>query len=367
LGNNQQNDIQLSWMAPQMETLTDLILDDSTWETVLAINPGYSGWLGNKFTTTKGRLHSVDMMWLNNNNSNHNPLTIDVFDSNHNLAGSSAAFVPVPGNWQKVTMPDISLDGDFYIMVRFDNQSGITDYMGMDMTAPSGRPANAWFYDGVVWSQMNALGYPECDFLVRATLAKPADCESGDTPASQAGNYLVSDGANQENEAVSLKSSGSNAGLAQYEVYRREYQVPVPGQDSMLTDWHRVATVAVNNYLDPNLDLKCYQYYARAMYEEGSSLPSNTGEACFLVGMDEHEASGIKMYPNPASDFLSLEMQSPAESMTVYNATGSIVAEVPVENQKVITLNVSRFPSGIYILKLTTSKGESLCRKFLKL
>jgi hypothetical protein len=364
-GNPLQNNIQLNWGLPLFENSLDLIQDDSSWENSLNINQGYTAWLGNKFTSGKGKLRSASIFWIQNINATYNPIVLDVFNAAHELLGSSVAFLSMQGSWQSIALPDLAVDGDFYVMVHFAGQSGVSDFLGMDSTTLSGRPNNGWYYDGTNWSQMNALGFEECVFSIRASLVTPGDCEIGDSKPDRIIKH-TNGPVSSLNLSNGEKSTGGSA-APQYEVYRREYQVPVPGQDSMLTDWHRVATVAVNNYLDPNLDLKCYQYYARAMYEEGSSLPSNIGEACFLVGMDEHEASGIKMYPNPASDFLSLEMQSPAESMTVYNATGSIVAEVPVENQKVITLNVSRFPSGIYILKLTTSKGESLCRKFLKL
>ena len=368
-GNPQQNEIQLSWDVPQWEDFTELIQDDNSWETILNINPGYSGWLGNKFTSGAGELRSVDIMWLNNNSNN--PVVLDIFDANHALIGSSGSFVPVPGNWQTVTIPTMNVEGDFYTMVRFDGQSGYTDYLGMDITAPSGRPNNGWFFDGVNWSQMDAFGYPECVFLMRATLSVHKNCDNGESKfksLNSAGNNNP-DSRNHNN----MKSATGNTGLSYYDLYRREYTIPVEGQDSLLTEWQKIASPTTNSFLDQNLDYKCYQYYVEAMYNEGSSGPSEIADECFLVGMDDLQAAGAMLYPNPTTDFLTIEINTPIENITVYNSTGTLVNEIRMggvsgnSQESRTMLDVSHFPIGIYSLKFTTSKGESFSRKFVKL
>jgi hypothetical protein len=368
-GNSQQNDIQLSWDEPQWENIADLIQDDSTWENVININPGYTGWLGNKFTSAAAELRSVDIMWLNNINSTHNPVVMDIFDGNHSLIGSSEAFVPVPGSWQTVALPDINVEGDFYTMVRFDEQSGIVDYLGMDITAPSGRPNNGWFYDGTTWSQMNEFGYAECIFLIRSTVSLLNNCVGGDSYRKQSEKISNSN----INSGKLLKSVTGSSSLSHYDLYRREYQIPVTGQDSLLTEWVRIATVQSNNYLDQNLDFKCYQYYVEAMFDQGSSGPSEIDEECFLVGMDDLRAAGAKLYPNPASDFLTIEVNTNVDNIAVYNSTGTLVSEIQPGMasgnipERLIRMNVSGYPTGIYSLKFTTAKGESFSRKFVKM
>ncbi len=368
-GNSQQNDIQLSWDEPQWENIADLIHDDSTWENVININPGYTGWLGNKFSSAAAELRSIDIMWLNNINSTQNPVVIDIYDGNHSLIGSSETFVPVPGSWQTVALPDINVEGDFYTMVRFDEQSGIVDYLGMDITAPSGRPNNGWFYDGTTWSQMNDFGYAECIFLIRSTVSLLNNCAGGDSYSKQSPN--ISDSYDKSGKL--LKSVTGSSSLSHYDLYRREYQIPVTGQDSLLTEWVRIATVQSNNYLDQNLDFKCYQYYVEAMYDQGSSGPSEIDEECFLVGMDDLRAAGAKLYPNPASDILTIEVNTNVDNIAVYNSTGTLVSEIQPgmvsgnSLEKKIRLDVSNFPPGIYSLKFTTAAGESFSRKFVKM
>jgi hypothetical protein len=370
-GNPQQNDIQLSWDVPEWEEITELIQDDNSWEIVLTINPGYSGWLGNKFTTGAGELRNVDIMWLNNNSNN--PVVLDIFDGNHALIGSSESFVPVPGNWQTITIPALNVEGDFYTMVRFDGQWEKKDFLGMDITAPTGRPNNGWFFDGVNWSQMDAFGYPECVFLIRATLSVHKNCEDGDSHSKSKSLNSAGNNNLDSRNRNSIKSATGYTGLSHYDLYRREYTIPVAGQDSLLTEWQKIASPTTNSLLDQNLDFKCYQYYVEAMYNEGSSGPSEIAEECFFVGMDDLQTTSAKLYPNPASDFLTIEINTPIDNITVYNSTGILVEEVNLsvvsENslEKKIRFDVSNFPTGIYSLKFTTAKGESFSRKFVKM
>ncbi len=364
-GNPLQNDIQLHWDIPHFENYVSLIQDDSTWENKLNINAGYTAWLGNKFTSLAGKLHSASVYWIENTGSTHSPVILDVYDAAHSLLGSSDAFIPVTGSWQNIALPGMETEGDFYVMVRFDSQSGETDFLGMDSTTLSGRPNNGWYTDGSSWSQMNTMGFDEAVFSIRATLATPGNCEQSDSRVSTVGiqSYSTEDGSTVVQPK--MKSAGSITAPA-YDVYRREYQIPLPGQDSLFTAWHKIASVSANNCLDQNLEKKCYQYYVQAMYDEGSSEPGNTSETCFLTGIASPITAGIKVYPNPAEDFLTIEMNTLIECIVVYNATGSRIMEAEVKGSS-MQLNVAGFAPGIYNLRFVTHKGDCFNSKFVKL
>ncbi len=365
-GNTQQNEIQLEWDIPLTDYLVEVFADDSTYENSLGINPGYCAWLGNKLNTGKGKLRAAEVWWEMNGSTSQNPVFVDVFDASHNLLGSSEAFVPAPGTWQSIALPDLAIDGDFYTMVRFGRQAGTTSMLGMDSTTNSVRPNAGWYYDGSDWSQMNVFGFDECVFSLRAVVKKDVDCENNVIEKSTVSDYNSS-----RNSMKSDNKSFSEFGLQSFDVYRREYQIPLPGQDSLLTDWQKIATLSTNTYLDQNLDFKCYQYYVEAMYSEGSSDPSNTDEACFLVGMDDLDAAGIKIYPNPAHDFIAIETAGQVEQISIYNSTGAKVFAISQGTTSSCTLtmerlDVSPFSPGIYTIRIII-KGESFTRKFVKM
>jgi len=361
-GNPQANEVALLWDFPVTENLIEVIQDDSTFENSLGINPGYSGWLGNKLNAGNAELKAVNVFWQAGNGGIQNTVLVDVFDADHKLVGSSAAFIPASGTWQLIAMPDVALSGDFYTMVRFEEHPGTTALLGMDSTTNSGRPNAGWYYDGSDWSQMNSFGFNECAFSIRAFVKKEVDCENNIIEKSKEGNYVSLSHIISDNN----KSATGSLGLQTFEIYRREYQIPLAGQDSLLTEWLKIATTTANSYLDQNLAYKCYQYYVEAFYNEGSSSPSNTDEACFLVGMDEDKVAEVKLYPNPVSDFLTIQTGTKVQTITIYNSIGSVILKFNTDNKPEIRLDVSGYAPGIYKLIFVKANGESFGRKIVK-
>jgi hypothetical protein len=76
---------------------------------------------------------------------------------------------------------------------------------------------------------------------------------------------------------------------------------------------------------------------------------------------------GVTIYPNPAGDFITIQSAGQIERITIYNATGAIVTDLPVTIESTQRLNVSGFSPGIYTLRFTTQKGETINRKLVKL
>jgi hypothetical protein len=102
-------------------------------------------------------------------------------------------------------------------------------------------------------------------------------------------------------------------------------------------------------------------------YIEGEGSESGSAWSCIYVGQKELQKYEVNIYPNPADEFLILELNTPVEIITVYNLTGSIVDEVPVKDQSELQLNVSHFAPGIYSIRFNKANGESFSRKFIKL
>ncbi|MCK0130373.1 T9SS type A sorting domain-containing protein [Flavobacteriaceae bacterium F08102] len=68
-------------------------------------------------------------------------------------------------------------------------------------------------------------------------------------------------------------------------------------------------------------------------------------------------ATNIKIFPNPSIDKINVEVSNDVQLIAValYDSSGTLV-KVPLINN---SLNVSKLPRGIYILKITTSEGSS--------
>jgi hypothetical protein len=88
----------------------------------------------------------------------------------------------------------------------------------------------------------------------------------------------------------------------------------------------------------------------------------------FQQSIDEMMASGIKVYPNPASESITISipdyisLTSPV--LNLYTLSGQKVGMLETENElKEIQFNVSDLPPGFYILNITDFNGHSLNKK----
>jgi len=78
------------------------------------------------------------------------------------------------------------------------------------------------------------------------------------------------------------------------------------------------------------------------------------------------QANGtIKLYPNPASTELNIEILAGSyEEITIFSTTGAIAKKIN-PNKDALSINVSEFPSGIYFVRFV-SKGLAITKRFIK-
>lgn len=69
----------------------------------------------------------------------------------------------------------------------------------------------------------------------------------------------------------------------------------------------------------------------------------------------------FKMYPNPTSSILNIEMNADVEKVTVYNLQGQKLLESNLN-----TIDVSTIANGIYVIKVQITSGRFLIKRFIK-
>lgn len=81
------------------------------------------------------------------------------------------------------------------------------------------------------------------------------------------------------------------------------------------------------------------------------------GQVNNALGIEGVELSKLSFYPNPVKDILNLSSEESIISVKVYTLTGQLVlsnnSEYTIEK-----IDFSTIPSGIYLVKATTSKGN---------
>ncbi len=77
-------------------------------------------------------------------------------------------------------------------------------------------------------------------------------------------------------------------------------------------------------------------------------------------------ANSVSLYPNPASDVLTMQINRGTEdelTIDVVSPTGSIVATqhaVVAAGRNTITTSLAHLPAGVYIVKVTDLNGRHL-------
>lgn len=79
------------------------------------------------------------------------------------------------------------------------------------------------------------------------------------------------------------------------------------------------------------------------------------------IGIQENEIKGLKIYPNPANDFISVEMDQTFEKgkIEILNLLGQVVLTNSIEAGTATRLNTSALKSGTYLIKVTSDDKTS--------
>jgi len=74
------------------------------------------------------------------------------------------------------------------------------------------------------------------------------------------------------------------------------------------------------------------------------------------LSIDEYEISKVKVSPNPANDYVNIELHpsNRIDTVELYNAIGQLV----YKGAKKAQLDISKLNSGVYVMKIYTETSE---------
>ncbi len=86
------------------------------------------------------------------------------------------------------------------------------------------------------------------------------------------------------------------------------------------------------------------------------------------VAVQELDAEfGLTIYPNPASDYLTVQFITPGKwSIDLYNMQGKLVNSESVYKKHQHTLSIEALPSGIYLVNCTSAQGRTYSQRIIK-
>jgi hypothetical protein len=106
---------------------------------------------------------------------------------------------------------------------------------------------------------------------------------------------------------------------------------------------------------DGDLDLIIGEYYGNMRYYENTM---------YTVGTNDMETIQVEVFPNPTSDVVYLNSSSEIiKQVEVVDVTGRSILSQAYDGN---SINLSKFPTGTYFLKITNNEGKSTIKQIVK-
>lgn len=80
---------------------------------------------------------------------------------------------------------------------------------------------------------------------------------------------------------------------------------------------------------------------------------------CIISNLPKHKITHVKVYPNPAINKLSIEMDEEDASLFIYSITGKLLFTKKIQD-KTTKIDIENLENGIYLIQLINSSGSIL-------
>jgi hypothetical protein len=141
---------------------------------------------------------------------------------------------------------------------------------------------------------------------------------------------------------------------------------------------------AINGFITiPNINQRIVTRMRVSMKFAGSSF-SKSPEPCEIINFGEvedycvtispensstqypgHERA-LRIYPQPATTNLNIELPETAQALQVYNSLGQLIHTEDLNGQTKANVLIENWKSGIYFVKVTDANGRTEVRKVVK-
>lgn len=161
----------ITWLQPSTLTEGIVATDDGLHENGFAGEPGETVWLGNRMQFNEPlTVTSFDLFWAKYGASQPALHTLSIFDVNGDHVYTTTEFTSVSDGWVSVNIPDMNLQGKFYVMAKWNNIPYQAHYLAMD-TASTNTPDNSYYhYEGGNFDQLSNLTGYSGSFLIHANV-----------------------------------------------------------------------------------------------------------------------------------------------------------------------------------------------------
>ncbi|MCD4773568.1 MAG: T9SS type A sorting domain-containing protein [Bacteroidales bacterium] len=152
-----------------------------------------------------------------------------------------------------------------------------------------------------------------------------------------------------------------------------KYDIPNQSQTGNMID---VSTLATSGYYAGGLFIRQMELRSEmilgGMIQNDLVFALELGYANQLVDIESNEMlPSMEIYPNPVQDILNLSISSQDQELScrILNQTGQIIQDhkINVNSSSDISFNTSMLEPGVYFIQISSNKGYSIAKKFLKI
>lgn len=331
----ESNLVNVQWLDPvtsrKERFQTDL---DVTWFSYTN-EPNENVWLGNLFENDEPlTLQSVEVFW-DIYLLDVGLVTMEILDENGDVVASSIPFETARDTLMTIDVPNVTMTGDFYVMVHWQDNPVNTHALRVDRTP--GITNNAYIkYPGQSPELLSDfLGVVDGSFLVRAEVLK-GSATMGNSPLH-------------------------------YNIYSGD-----PTDMVNVASWEQLNTnpISILEYQDTPQMSGPVMYAVEAVYQEGVSEPSFSNRVDFIVGVDDIENMiGLSIYPNPNDGVFNVELKMTREDVVNFRIFDSMGREILTLPEQTLanyrsTIDMNDASPGLYMIEIAVG-NKRMTQKFI--
>ena len=99
--------------------------------------------------------------------------------------------------------------------------------------------------------------------------------------------------------------------------------------------------------------------------DSDNSLPESWTTSYDLTGFEERQSVLTHLYPNPTTGKVYVELEGSPISCQVMNLMGNVIKEMAISSAQ-FEIDLSRLPSGMYLIKAQMADGTTAYEKVVK-
>ncbi|MBV2246050.1 MAG: carboxypeptidase regulatory-like domain-containing protein [Lentimicrobium sp.] len=312
--------MDIDWEHPSTNAGKVWTFDDGGYENGWAGEAGEQVWIGNLVQFEEpATITGFDMYWAKYvEYATRQPVFLDVFDADNNLIVSSNEFNSGMDEWIHISVPNITLHGDYYAMVRWDAIPEQSSFLGWDSTN--------------IVNELARYKYPGGDFAPFSNII------------SKKGNMMI-----RPNVMTSETIPASSRILTGYNISRGKLEDIANAADWSLLNTESFSESHFNDTTWPPGENNMYVYAVKAFFTTGESEFSFSTVINYLgVNSPSLDLMQTTIYPNPASDRVFITGCADSDIL-IFAMDGRMISMTHANNSST-SIDVSQLASGTYLL-----------------